>query len=61
MITYSNQDFDEIQRYAFALTDADRKAGREAPAYGYSLENIGKAQSAVLAWHASNDGSFPCE
>lgn len=41
--TYANQDFDTAQHIALALTDEDRAAGRPAPAYGYSKENIDKA------------------
>lgn len=39
-IQYSNQDFDEIQQRASALTQADREAGRPAPAGGYSARNF---------------------
>ena len=42
-IKYSNQDFDEKQQRAAELTQADREAGRIAPAYGYSAKNWEKA------------------
>lgn len=44
-IKYSGQDFDEVQSCASQLTEADRKAGLRAPAYGYSLENVRKAEA----------------
>jgi hypothetical protein len=31
------------------LTDSDRAAGREAPAYGYSAENFRRAEDMIAA------------
>lgn len=45
---YSNEDFDRAQSLAYELTDADRKAGRPAPAAGYSAANFDKARAIVL-------------
>lgn len=42
--SYSNENFDRAQRIAFELTDADRMAGRPAPAVGYSAANFEKAK-----------------
>jgi hypothetical protein len=39
---YANEDFDVAQTVATALTDADRAAGRPAPAVGYSAENMAR-------------------
>ena len=36
---YSNQRFYEQQQRAAELTDKDRRAGQEAPRYGYSAKN----------------------
>lgn len=47
--TRSNQDFDECQQRAAELTDADRAAGRPAPACGYSRENFARAQAEYRA------------
>jgi len=44
---YSYEDFDRTQALAQELTDADRTAGRFAPAYGYSAENFDKARAIV--------------
>ena len=46
---YSNEDFDRRQALACELTDADRKAGRSAPACGYSAERIEEARLIVKA------------
>jgi hypothetical protein len=48
-ISYANQDFDWLQDLAQRLTDADRAAGRTAPAVGYSAENIDIARPIVRA------------
>ena len=48
-ISYSNEDFDVIQSIASSLTDDDRKAGREAPQFGYSSANYEAAKVAVNA------------
>lgn len=48
--TYSNQDFDVQSAIASAITNADRKRGRPAPAYGYSAENYTVAGRALKAW-----------
>ncbi len=47
--TYSNGVFDLMQSVALRLTDADRAAGRPAPAYGYSAENIARAKEMIAA------------
>lgn len=47
--TYANGDFDLMQHVARALTDEDRAAGREAPAYGYSAENVRRAWEMIAA------------
>jgi hypothetical protein len=49
-ISYSNQDFDICSSIASAITSADRKHGRPAPAHGYSAENIKIAERAFKAW-----------
>lgn len=46
---YSNGVFDLVQSVALRLTDADRAAGRPAPAYGYSAENVARAKEMVAA------------
>jgi len=46
-VTYSNEDFDRAQQRANELTDADRKAGRPAPAAGYSKANFDRAYAEV--------------
>jgi hypothetical protein len=46
-IRYSNEDFDIAQQVAVALTDEDRKAGKEAPRCGYSMESWDRAQRAI--------------
>ena len=48
-ISYSNEDFDVMQSIASTLTDEDRKAGKEAPKFGYSSENYEAAKVAVNA------------
>lgn len=51
--TYSNEDFDQIQGVANALTQADRDAGLPtAPRYGYSAKRFTDAHGAVNALHA---------
>ncbi len=45
--SYSNGVFDLAQHVANLLTLADRKAGREAPAYGYSSENFARAEAMI--------------
>jgi len=47
--TYSNEAFDRAQALAQVLTDLDRKAGRAAPAYGYSDANFKEAERIVRA------------
>jgi hypothetical protein len=49
-ISYSNEDFDIVSRVAFTLTDSDRKAGKDAPAFGYSAANYKLAQDAMREW-----------
>ena len=46
---YSNEDFDRMQALACELTDADRKAGRPAPACGYSAARVEEARAIVKA------------
>ena len=61
-IRYSNQDFDEVQHRATQLTDADRAAGRPAPPYGYSAENVKRAdeerREAVASYNAKSVVTF---
>lgn len=45
-MNYANSDFDRAQALAFKLTEADRQAGRDAPAAGYSEERF--AEAAVI-------------
>lgn len=47
--SYANGDFDLAQSVAQRLTDEDRAAGRPAPAYGYSAENIARAWGMIAA------------
>ena len=47
--SYSNGVFDLAQQVAQQMTDADRAAGREAPAYGYSSENFRRAEEMICA------------
>ena len=47
--SYSNGVFDLAQQVAQQLTDSDRAAGREAPAYGYSSENFRRAEDMISA------------
>lgn len=47
--TYSSEDFDRAQQLASELTEADRRRGRAAPAYGYSGPNFKKAETIVRA------------
>ena len=47
--SYANGDFDLAQNVAQRLTDADRAAGRPAPAYGYSAENFDRAREMIAA------------
>ena len=47
--SYSNGIFDLAQHVANLLTLADRKAGREAPAYGYSAENFARAEAMIAS------------
>lgn len=42
-VSYSGQDFDEIQARAQEITESDRRAGRPAPAAGYSAEAFAQA------------------
>lgn len=60
--SFSNEQFDRAQGLAFKLTDADRKAGRPAPAYGYSIANFELADALVSAANAysacQQDGSI---
>ena len=53
MIRYSGEDFDITQYIARALTDADRRRGRPAPAFGYSSEHFDTAEKALRAWRTS--------
>jgi hypothetical protein len=46
---HSGEDFDRTQGLAQKLTDADRAAGRKAPACGYSAERIEEARAIVKA------------
>ena len=46
-MNYSGERFDRIQQLALELTEADRCAGRQAPAYGYSKANIELATKLV--------------
>lgn len=48
-IAYSGQDFDVAQSIAARLTDDDRKAGRAAPAAGYSDANFKLVESVIRA------------
>jgi len=48
-IAYSGQDFDIAQSIADRLTDDDRKAGRAAPAAGYSDANFKLVESVIRA------------
>jgi len=48
-IAYSGQDFDIAQSIAARLTDDDRKAGRAAPAAGYSDANFKLVESVIRA------------
>jgi len=47
--SYSNECFDRTQQYATELTEADRRAGRPAPAHGYSKERVEQAEREVRA------------
>jgi hypothetical protein len=55
---YSNQRFDEVSHLAYLLTDEDRRAGRMAPSYGYSRENIDRAQE-MIALELASRGYSP--
>lgn len=46
---YSNEDFDRISALTNAMTENDRKAGRDAPDYGYSKKNWDAAETIVKA------------
>jgi len=46
---YSGEDFDRAQALALDLTVDDRRAGRPAPAHGYSEENFKRAERIVRA------------
>lgn len=45
--SYSGECFDVAQQVAVILTDEDRTAGREAPAFGYSSQNFNRASAAI--------------
>ncbi len=45
--TYSNEGTDRAAALATAMTEADRKAGREAPGYGYSRANFALADRLI--------------
>lgn len=47
--SYSGESFDRAQSLASELTDEDRRAGREAPAHGYSAANFDRARAIVDA------------
>jgi hypothetical protein len=47
--TYSNDAFDRAQALANKLTDEDRRAGRAAPAHGYSDAHFRTAEKVVNA------------
>lgn len=48
MPSYSNEHFDRAQVLAMELTETDRKAGRPAPAYGYSKKRFDEANRMIL-------------
>ena len=47
--TYCNQDFDETSQRAGEITEEDRRAGREAPLYGYSQSAWDRASAEYRA------------
>ena len=45
---YANEQFDRIQQLAIELTETDRKAGRPAPTFGYSVERFHQAEKMLM-------------